>query len=59
MKKAYIVPSAKSINFAFEGLVAVSNVGLNDGDNVGNTVVGGGTDNDFSNRRGIWDNIEW
>lgn len=60
MKKAYIVPTAKSVNLAFEGLVATSG-GLNDGDSVGNQrATDDDDDNFFSNRRNsIWDNTEW
>lgn len=60
MKKAYIAPTAKSINLAFEGLVATSG-GLNNGDSVGNQrATDDNDDNFFSNRRNsIWDNTEW
>lgn len=57
MKKAYIVPTVKSINLAFEGLVAQSpQGGLNNGNQVGNQkAVGDDDDNFFSNRRNsIW-----
>lgn len=62
MKKAYIVPCAKCINLAFEGLIAQSSQGgLDTGDSVGNQKpTGDNDDNFFSNRRGgIWDNTEW
>lgn len=55
MKKTYIVPCAKCINLAFEGLIATS-PGLNDGDSVGNQKpTDDNDDNFFSNRRtNIW-----
>lgn len=56
MKKAYIVPTAKYINLAFEGLVAQSGGGLDDGDSVENAVpTSDNSDNFYSNRRNnIW-----
>lgn len=57
MKKTYIVPTVKSINLAFEGLVAQSPGGLDDGDNVVNKKpTDDNDDNFFSNHRNgdIW-----
>lgn len=54
MKKTYISPSVKSINLAFEGLVAVSG-GVDSGSSLGNEY--NGEDVSYSNRRNsIWGN---
>ena len=54
--KKYIIPTTKAINLTPESLIAVSGGGLEDGDNVGNTPVGGGTDNDFTRgQNSLWD----
>lgn len=58
MKKQYIIPTAKTIALSTEeGVLNVGSPqgGLNNGDGLGNQKVGGGTSNDYSNRRNsIW-----
>lgn len=58
MKKAYKTPIVKTIALSTEeGVLNVGSPqgGLNDGDGLGNAKVGGGKENDFSNRRNsIW-----
>lgn len=55
MKKEYKTPVIKKIDLSTESpLLSDSNF-----DKTNDAVVGGGTDNDFSNRRSIWGDTEW
>lgn len=56
MKKTYFAPTAKTIDLCNETLLAVS-PGVTTGSGLGNEY--NGEDENYSNRRGIWDNIEW
>lgn len=53
MKKTYIAPTANSIKFNVEGMIAQSGGGVGTGGNVGNEYTEG--DVSYSNRRNsIW-----
>lgn len=59
MKKEYIAPITKSILLDYEGLIAGSLDSDLDGTSSGGNTGDNGISEGDSNRRGIWDNIEW
>ena len=59
MKKTYITPRTISFSVASEGLISTSSVGLENGNDLGNQLPDGNTDeNFFTNSQGYWDS-EW